>query len=73
MPLGKTGMRGSAGMLNLIGEMPDVEDVPASKWHLHNYGKDPRPGRKLGHATTVAKDDEEREETLKILAKTLNI
>ena len=42
-------------------------------WHLHDYGKEPRPGRKLGHATIVAKDDERREIALKTLAKTLNI
>jgi 5-(carboxyamino)imidazole ribonucleotide synthase len=73
MPLGNTGVRGSAGMVNLIGEMPDAEDIPTSMWRLHNYGKDPRPGRKLGHATIVAKNDEEREKALKTLAKILNI
>jgi 5-(carboxyamino)imidazole ribonucleotide synthase len=73
MPLGNTGVRGSAGMVNLIGEMPDAKDIPTSMWHLHNYGKDPRPGRKLGHATIVAKNDEEREKALKTLAKILNI
>jgi len=74
MPLGSTEMHGSAGMLNLIGKMPDTGD-PAidGPWHLHDYGKEPRPGRKLGHATIVAKDDDQREIALKTLAKTLNI
>jgi 5-(carboxyamino)imidazole ribonucleotide synthase len=27
--------------------------------HLHDYGKQPRPGRKLGHVTVVAADDDE--------------
>jgi len=74
MPLGDTGMRGSAGMLNLIGKMPDTAHTSKARlWHLHDYGKDPRPGRKLGHATIVAKDDERREKALKNLAKALNI
>ena len=25
--------------------------------HLHDYGKSPRPGRKLGHVTVVADSD----------------
>ena len=27
--------------------------------HLHDYGKAPRPGRKLGHVTVTAPDDDE--------------
>jgi 5-(carboxyamino)imidazole ribonucleotide synthase len=36
-------------MTNLIGELP--EPLPAG--HVHLYGKAPRPGRKLGHVTTL--------------------
>lgn len=39
-------------MVNLVGSVPDSEAVvrmPGA--HLHLYGKDPRPGRKLGHIT----------------------
>jgi 5-(carboxyamino)imidazole ribonucleotide synthase len=25
--------------------------------HLHDYGKEPRPGRKLGHVTLTAVDE----------------
>ncbi len=62
-PLGSTGLRGQATMLNLIGTTPDPADmlkVDAS--HLHLYSKAPRPGRKLGHIT-VRSDHLERLET----------
>ena len=41
-------------MVNLIGTMPSREAVlAAGDVHLHDYGKRPRPGRKLGHCTLV--------------------
>ena len=52
IPLGSTRMIGHACMLNWIGEMPDagaVLDEAAGHWH--DYGKLPREGRKVGHAT----------------------
>ena len=52
LPLGDTRMVGHACMLNWIGEMPDRNAVlaePAGHWH--DYGKLPRAGRKVGHAT----------------------
>ncbi|HEU4617644.1 MAG TPA: 5-(carboxyamino)imidazole ribonucleotide synthase [Gammaproteobacteria bacterium] len=53
-PLGDTAARGYAGMLNLLGSMPPRERVLAFRGaHLHDYGKDPRPGRKLGHCTLL--------------------
>ena len=54
LPLGPTRARGHCAMLNLIGEMPDRTAVLALDGvHLHDYGKSPRPGRKLGHLTLV--------------------
>jgi 5-(carboxyamino)imidazole ribonucleotide synthase len=47
-------------MLNCIGLLPDrapVLAVPGA--HLHVYGKSPRTGRKLGHVTVTAADDDE--------------
>jgi len=32
--------------------------------HHHDYGKAPRPGRKLGHATVVARSVAERDRVL---------
>jgi len=55
LPLGGTDPRGYAVMVNLLGRMParkTLLGVPGL--HLHDYGKSPRPGRKLGHLTVVA-------------------
>ena len=52
LPLGDPGPRGFSAMINLIGTMPDpaqVLKIPGA--HFHDYGKEPRPGRKLGHIT----------------------
>jgi 5-(carboxyamino)imidazole ribonucleotide synthase len=57
LPLGSTATRGPSAMVNCIGTMPDrdaVLRVPGA--HLHDYGKAPRPGRKLGHVTVTAPD-----------------
>lgn len=51
-PLGDTGVRGRSTMYNIIGEMPDPASIlKIPNAHLHCYGKEPRPGRKLGHIT----------------------
>lgn len=55
LPLGGTAARGPSAMVNCIGAVPDpaaVLAVPGA--HLHDYGKEPRPGRKVGHVTVVA-------------------
>jgi len=42
-------------MFNWIGAMPALARalrVPGLHWH--DYGKQPRPGRKIGHATLTA-------------------
>ncbi len=52
LPLGDTRNLGHTCMLNWIGEMPDAGAVLAeSGGHWHDYGKSPRAGRKVGHAT----------------------
>lgn len=57
LPLGSTRMLGHACMLNWLGEMPDPSPVLAqASGHWHDYGKLPREGRKVGHATL--RDDE---------------
>lgn len=57
LPLGDTGVRGASAMLNWIGEMPDPAPVlSAVDGHWHDYGKEARPGRKVGHATICATD-----------------
>ena len=53
--LGDTGARGHACMLNFLGQMPDAQAALAVPGlHLHDYGKAPRAGRKVGHATLCA-------------------
>jgi 5-(carboxyamino)imidazole ribonucleotide synthase len=55
LPLGSTAMVGHACMLNWIGELPDASGVLADpQGHWHDYGKAPRAGRKVGHATLRA-------------------
>lgn len=55
LPLGEPLAAGCSVMLNIISTMPDVAElcrIPGLRLHL--YAKEPRPGRKLGHATLVA-------------------
>jgi 5-(carboxyamino)imidazole ribonucleotide synthase len=62
LPLGSTEPLGHAGMVNLIGSVPDPGDVLGLPGvHLHLYGKEPRPGRKLGHVTVSAEQAAERD------------
>jgi 5-(carboxyamino)imidazole ribonucleotide synthase len=54
LPLGATRALGHSAMINLIGRMPArarLLSIPGV--HLHDYGKQPRPGRKVGHCTVV--------------------
>jgi len=55
LPLGSTQRRGHSVMLNWLGGLPEMAGylrVPGLAWHA--YHKQPRPGRKLGHATLTA-------------------
>ena len=56
--LGSTATRGASAMVNCIGVMPDRDSILAVPGaHLHDYGKEARPGRKLGHVTVTATDE----------------
>jgi 5-(carboxyamino)imidazole ribonucleotide synthase len=60
LPLGSTRMLGHACMLNWIGAMPDAAPVLGEAGgHWHDYGKAPRAGRKVGHATLRAESADE--------------
>jgi 5-(carboxyamino)imidazole ribonucleotide synthase len=60
LPLGSTANRGNAAMLNLIGEVPEAEELlTVPDVHLHLYGKAPRPGRKVGHVTVRGESPEQ--------------
>jgi 5-(carboxyamino)imidazole ribonucleotide synthase len=55
LPLGDTSARGFSVMLNWIGELPDANAILREMdAHWHDYGKEPRAGRKVGHATVCA-------------------
>ncbi len=72
LPLGSTAMSRPSLMFNWLGELPDRDRVlamPGVRWH--EYGKSPRPGRKLGHATVVAADAAELEQRAGGLARLL--
>lgn len=57
LPLGSTEMGGAAGMVNVIGNEPDIARLrELSDVHVHMYGKAPKPRRKLGHITVTADD-----------------
>ena len=52
LPLGSTAARGVSCMLNWIGALPERDVVlDEAGGHWHDYGKSPRDGRKVGHAT----------------------
>lgn len=60
LPLGSTERLVPCAMLNVIGAFPErdaVLSVAGTRWH--DYGKAPRPGRKIGHITVLAQDDEQ--------------
>ncbi|MEN1926288.1 5-(carboxyamino)imidazole ribonucleotide synthase [Luteimonas qiangzhengi] len=55
LPLGATDAIGHSCMLNWIGDMPDPAPVlREAGGHWHDYGKQARVGRKVGHATLRA-------------------
>lgn len=71
LPLGDTSPLGHSAMLNFIGRLPDRDAILALPGvHWHDYGKEPRPGRKIGHCTVVAAGAVERDRLVrKVLRK----
>jgi 5-(carboxyamino)imidazole ribonucleotide synthase len=68
LPLGSTDAIGYTAMVNLIGNIPAHEDVLVNTHsHLHLYGKEPRPGRKVGHINLCTQSREELEAELKLI------
>ena len=67
LPLGSTASRPSL-LVNLIGTVPKAVDMLAIPHvHLHLYGKEPRPGRKLGHVTLVDPSSASEQELLRLV------
>jgi 5-(carboxyamino)imidazole ribonucleotide synthase len=72
LPLGDTSLRNPSVMLNWIGELPDANAILGEPdGHWHDYGKEPRAGRKVGHATVCARTNAELSERLARIAHAL--
>lgn len=68
MPLGDPSAIGYVAMENLIGSLPaDLQLLHDTGYFVHEYGKSPRPDRKLGHITLIAGDADSREQKLQAL------
>lgn len=66
LPLGSTATLGHAAMVNFIGRLPSARQaLSIAQLGFHDYGKTPRPGRKLGHGTLVAATVTQRERLLR--------
>ncbi|WP_386066584.1 5-(carboxyamino)imidazole ribonucleotide synthase [Tahibacter sp. UC22_41] len=69
LPLGDTSSLGINVMFNWIGDLPESAPVLAEpRAHWHDYGKEPRAGRKVGHATLCAFTAAEMRERLERVA-----
>lgn len=65
LPLGSTRALGHTAMVNFLGKMPNRERLLAiDGLAFHDYGKEPRPGRKLGHCTILKGRTMERNSAL---------
>jgi 5-(carboxyamino)imidazole ribonucleotide synthase len=73
LPLGATDVHSHAAMINFISKVPPAEKILAIPGcHFHDYGKKPRPGRKVGHATLRASTEERLQEKIEAIMKLLD-
>jgi 5-(carboxyamino)imidazole ribonucleotide synthase len=73
-PLGSTNPLGVCGMVNLVGNLPDVKSILKIEGvHLHLYDKAPRAKRKLGHITFVEKDMETLQRKLDLIKEIYDV
>lgn len=69
--LGSTEPSAFSAMVNLIGDLPSPGSLPDGPGvHVHAYGKDPRPGRKVGHVTVVEDDPDTLFRVLQVVTRT---
>jgi 5-(carboxyamino)imidazole ribonucleotide synthase len=70
LPLGPTTPLAASVMVNLVGTLPPLERLRAIPGaHVHLYGKQRRPGRKLGHVTLVGASEAVVEELVDLAAE----
>lgn len=68
LPLGSTAAAGVSVLVNILGELPAIEEILAlPDTHLHLYNKPPRPRRKIGHVTSRTSAMTEARERLAML------
>ena len=66
LPLGSTRALGHTAMVNFLGKMPDRGALLAiDGLAFHDYGKQARAGRKLGHCTIIRQHARERDQALR--------
>ena len=70
LPLGSTRPLGSAAMINFIGKMPARDQLLRIEGlAFHDYGKEPRAARKLGHCTILRSTPAARDRALALALK----
>ncbi len=70
LPLGSTRALGHTAMINFLGCMPERGRLLGiDGLAYHDYGKEPRPGRKLGHCTILKPLAKQRDSALKNVLK----
>ena len=73
MPLGSTRALGHTAMINFLGTMPARNALLAiDGLTFHDYGKQARPGRKVGHCTILKKHAGERDLALRRALKLIS-
>ncbi|MGX9419276.1 5-(carboxyamino)imidazole ribonucleotide synthase [Vibrio sp. WJH972] len=73
LPLGSTNLIRPTSMINILGEDSVPESVVATDGcHVHWYGKEKRPGRKMGHINVCAADNQQLTERLCQLSEYLD-
>jgi len=73
LPLGDTQVNCPVAMINIVGDLPDTNEIlkiPGA--HLHLYDKTPRAGRKIGHVTVCATNNNELQSRIKEIGKFIN-
>jgi 5-(carboxyamino)imidazole ribonucleotide synthase len=72
--LGSTNLLGVCAIVNLVGNLPDVESIlKIDGAHLHLYDKTPRPKRKIGHITFIDKDLDILQSKLDLLKEIIDV
>ncbi|MGF1726445.1 5-(carboxyamino)imidazole ribonucleotide synthase [Photobacterium nomapromontoriensis] len=73
LPLGSTTLLRSTAMINILGENTLPAAIMAEpQCHVHWYGKEKRPGRKMGHINLCADDQTNLQTSLRALATHLD-